>query len=207
MPEAATVALRPNVTELTVSELSAALKRTLEDGFSYVRVRGELGKVNYHSNGHVYFDLKDDQACIAGVIWRSTSVRMKTKLEMGLEVIATGRITTYPGRSQYQLIVDMIEPAGVGALLALVEERKRKLAAEGLFDAARKQLLPFLPRVIGVVTSPTGAVIRDILHRLSDRCPTHVIVWPVPVQGEGAAEKIAAAIRGFGAVDGTGGVP
>src|SRR5215217_7674546 len=191
MPEFAAAVLRPNIAELTVSELSAALKRTLEDGFGYVRVRGELGKVNYHSNGHVYFDLKDDQACIAGVIWRSTSVRMKTKLETGLEVIATGRITTYPGRSQYQLIVDMIEPAGLGALLALVEERKRKLAAEGLFDAARKQLLPFLPRVIGVVTSPTGAVIRDILHRLSERFPRQVIVWGVRVQGEESPAEVA----------------
>src|SRR4051812_48145743 len=207
MPEAATVALRPNIAELTVSELSAALKRTLEDGFSYVRVRGELGKVNYHSNGHVYFDLKDDQACIAGVIWRSTSTRLKVKLETGLEVIATGRITTYPGRSQYQLIVDAIEPAGIGALLALVEERKRKLAAEGLFDAARKQLLPFLPEVIGVVTSPTGAVIRDILHRFAHRFPRHVLVWGVRVQGEGSAAEVAAAIQGFNALPANGPVP
>src|SRR5215218_6244287 len=198
---------RINIVELTVSELSAALKRTLEDGFSYVRVRGELGKVNYHSNGHVYFDLKDDQACIAGVIWRSTSVRMKTKLETGLEVIATGRITTYPGRSQYQLIVDAIEPAGIGALMALVEERKKKLAAEGLFDAGRKQLLPWLPEVIGVVTSPTGAVIRDILHRLQDRFPRRVLVWPVKVQGEGSAEQVAAAIRGFNALPQGGRIP
>jgi exodeoxyribonuclease VII large subunit len=207
MPEAATAALRPNVTELTVSELSAALKRTLEDGFSYVRVRGELGKVNYHSNGHVYFDLKDDQACIAGVIWRTTSARLKVKLEAGLEVIATGRITTYPGRSQYQLIVDAIEPAGLGALMALVEERKRKLAAEGLFDAARKQLLPFLPNVIGVVTSPTGAVIRDILHRLADRFPRRVLLWGVRVQGEGSAAEVAAAIHGFNALGENSAVP
>ena len=198
---------RINIVELTVSELSAALKRTLEDGFSYVRVRGELGKVNYHSNGHVYFDLKDDQACIAGVIWRSTSTRLKVKLETGLEVIATGRITTYPGRSQYQLIVDAIEPAGIGALLALVEERKRKLAAEGLFDAARKQLLPFLPEVIGVVTSPTGAVIRDILHRFAHRFPRHVLVWGVRVQGEGSAAEVAAAIQGFNALPPNGPVP
>jgi exodeoxyribonuclease VII large subunit len=191
---------RINVVEFTVSELSAALKRTLEDGFSYVRVRGELGKVSYHSNGHVYFDLKDDAACIAGVIWRTTASRLKVKLETGLEVIATGRITTYPGRSQYQLIVDAIEPAGIGALLALVEERKRKLAAEGLFDPARKQLLPFLPSVIGVITSPTGAVIRDILHRLADRFPRHVMVWGVRVQGEGSAAEVAAAIHGFNAL-------
>src|SRR5581483_753865 len=130
-------------------------------------------------NGHVYFDLKDDRACIAGVIWRSTAQRIKLKLEAGLECIVTGRITTYPNRSQYQIIVDTLEPAGLGALMALLEERKQKLAAAGLFDEARKQLLPFLPTVIGVITSPSGAVIRDILHRLSDRFPRHVLVWPV----------------------------
>ena len=185
---------RVNVVELTVSELSASLKRAIEDGFGYVRVRGELGKVSYHGNGHVYFDLKDDQACIAGVIWRSTAQRIKLTLETGLEVVASGRITTYPSRSQYQLVVDSIEPAGLGALMALLEQRKKKLAAEGLFDEARKQLLPFLPDVIGVITSPTGAVIRDILHRLADRVPRHVVVWPVKVQGEGSAEQVAAAI-------------
>lgn len=195
---------RINVVEFTVSELSAALKRTLEDGFGYVRVRGELGKVSYHSNGHVYFDLRDDAACIAGVIWRTTASRLKVKLETGLEVIASGRITTYPGRSQYQLIVDAIEPAGIGALLALVEERKRKLAAEGLFDPARKQVLPFLPNVIGVITSPSGAVIRDILHRLADRFPRQVLVWGVRVQGEGSAAEVAAAIHGFNALPETG---
>jgi exodeoxyribonuclease VII large subunit len=198
---------RINVIELTVSELSAALRRAIEDGFGYVRVRGELGKVSYHSNGHVYFDLKDEQACIAGVIWRSTAGRMKLKLETGLEVVATGKITTYPGRSQYQLIVETIEPAGLGALMALLEERKRKLAAEGLFDEARKQLLPFLPDVIGVITSPTGAVIRDILHRLADRFPRHVLVWPVKVQGDGSAEQVAAAIRGFNDLPDGGRIP
>ena len=191
---------RVNVVELTVSELSASLKRAIEDGFGYVRVRGELGKVSYHGNGHVYFDLKDDQACIAGVIWRSTAQRIKLTLETGLEVVASGRITTYPSRSQYQLVVDSIEPAGLGALMALLEQRKKKLAAEGLFDEARKQLLPFLPDVIGVITSPTGAVIRDILHRLADRFPRHVVVWPVKVQGEGSAEQVAAAINGFNAL-------
>jgi exodeoxyribonuclease VII large subunit len=190
---------RSNLPELTVSELAIALKRTIEDSYGYVRVRGELGKVSYHSNGHVYFDLKDDRACIAGVIWRSTAPRVKIRLEAGLEVVATGRLTTYPGRSQYQIIVETIEPAGVGALMALLEERKQKLAAEGLFDEARKQLLPYLPRVIGVVTSPTGAVIRDILHRLADRFPRHVLVWPVKVQGEGSAAEVAAAIEGFNA--------
>jgi exodeoxyribonuclease VII large subunit len=188
---------RLNLPELTVSELSMALKRTIEDSYGYVRVRGELGKVSYHGNGHVYFDLKDDRACIAGVIWRSTALRIKFKLEAGLEVVITGRLTTYPGRSQYQIIVDALEPAGIGALMALLEERRQRLAAEGLFAEARKQLLPFLPTIIGVVTSPSGAVIRDILHRLADRFPRRVVLWPVKVQGEGSAAEIAAAIEGF----------
>jgi exodeoxyribonuclease VII large subunit len=191
---------RLNLPELTVSELSTALKRTIEDAYGYVRVRGELGKVSYHTNGHVYLDLKDDRACISGVIWRMTAARIKLKLEAGLEVVVTGRLTTYPGRSQYQIVIETLEPAGLGALMALVEERKKKLAAEGLFDEARKQLLPYLPEVIGVVTSPTGAVIRDILHRLADRFPRHVLVWPVKVQGEGSAEQVAAAIHGFNAL-------
>jgi exodeoxyribonuclease VII large subunit len=194
-----TDAPRINVVELTVSELSNALKRAIEDGFGYVRVRGELGKVSYHSNGHVYLDLKDDKACLAGVIWRNTSPSIKIKLEAGLEVVVTGRITTYPGQSKYQIVIETLEPAGLGALMALLEERKKKLAAEGLFDEARKQLLPFLPNVIGVITSPTGAVIRDILHRLADRFPRQVLVWPVKVQGDGAAEQVAAAISGFNA--------
>jgi exodeoxyribonuclease VII large subunit len=200
-------AVRVNSPELTVSELSNSLKRTLEDAYGYVRVRGELGKVSYHSNGHVYLDLKDDKACIAGVVWRTAAARIRLKLETGLEVVATGRITTYPGRSQYQLIIETVEPAGLGALMALMEERKRKLAAEGLFDAARKRPLPFLPEVIGVVTSPTGAVIRDILHRLADRFPRHVLVWPVRVQGEGSAEQVSAAIRGFNAFQPQGRLP
>src|SRR6201986_3279005 len=189
-----------NLPELTVSELSGALKRTIEDAYGYVRVRGELGKVSYHSNGHVYFDLKDDRASISGVIWRSTATRIKLKLEAGLEVVVTGRLTTYPGRSQYQIIVETLEPAGLGALMALLEERKRRLTAEGLFDEARKQLLPYLPAVIGVITSPTGAVIRDILHRLADRFPRPVLVWPVKVQGDGSAAEVAAAIAGFNAL-------
>src|ERR1700761_5544815 len=196
-----------NLPELTVSELSGALKRTIEDAYGYVRVRGELGKVSYHSNGHVYFDLKDDRASIAGVIWRSSTPRIKIKLEAGLEVVTTGRLTTYPGRSQYQLIVETVEPAGLGALMALLEERRKKFIAEGLFDEARKQLLPYLPNVIGVITSPTGAVIRDILHRLSDRFPRRVLVWPVAVQGEGAAQQIAAAIEGFNKLPELGPVP
>lgn len=195
---------RINLPEQTVSELSAALKRTVEEAYGYVRVRGELGKVSYHSNGHIYLDLKDDKATLAGVIWRNVSPRIKIKLEAGLEVVVTGRITTYPGQSKYQIVIETLEPAGLGALMALLEERKKKLAAEGLFDPARKQLLPFLPDVIGVITSPTGAVIRDILHRLADRFPRQVLVWPVKVQGEGSAEQVAAAIVGFNAfaVDG-----
>src|SRR3954466_12811996 len=202
-----TDATRINVVELTVSELSNALKRTIEDGFGYVRVRGELGNVKYHTSGHVYLDLKDDKACLAGVVWRTASPRIKIKLEAGLEVVVTGRITTYPGQSKYQIVIETLEPAGVGALMALLEERKKKLAAEGLFDAARKQLLPFLPDVIGVITSPTGAVIRDILHRLSDRFPRHVLVWPVKVQGDGSAEEVAAAIHGFNAFEEGGRMP
>jgi exodeoxyribonuclease VII large subunit len=191
---------RLNLPELTVSELSAALKRTIEDAYGYVRVRGELGKVSYHSNGHVYFDLKDDRACVAGVIWRTTAARIKLKLEAGLEVVITGRVTTYPGRSQYQIVVETLQPAGLGALMALLEERKRRLAAEGLFDETRKQLLPYIPAVIGVITSPTGAVIRDILHRLAERFPRRVLVWPVKVQGDGSAAEVAAAIAGFNAL-------
>jgi exodeoxyribonuclease VII large subunit len=198
---------RLNLPELSVSELSAALKRTIEDAYGYVRVRGELGKVSYHSNGHVYFDLKDERACIAGVIWRSAAARIKLKLEAGLEVVISGRVTTYPGRSQYQIIVETLEPAGLGALMALLEERKRRLTAEGLFDEARKQLLPHLPAVIGVITSPTGAVIRDILHRLAARFPRHVLVWPVRVQGDGSAGDVAAAIAGFNALPESGAIP
>jgi len=190
-----------NVAEFTVSELSAALKRTVEDTYGYVRVRGEIsGYKGPHGSGHVYFALKDQTAKIDGVIWKGTFGRMRLKPEEGMEVIVTGKLTTYPNRSSYQIIVETLEPAGLGALMALLEERKRKLTAEGLFDEARKQLLPFLPEVIGVVTSPTGAVIRDILHRLADRFPRHVIVWPVKVQGDGSAEQVAAAIRGFNAL-------
>ena len=192
---------QPNVAEFTVSELSAALKRTVEDTYGYVRVRGEIsGYKGPHGSGHVYFALKDQTAKIDGVIWKGVFGRMRIKPEEGMEVIVTGKLTTYPNRSSYQIIVETLEPAGLGALMALLEERKRKLTAEGLFDEARKQLLPFLPEVIGVVTSPTGAVIRDILHRLADRFPRHVIVWPVKVQGDGSAEQVAAAIRGFNAL-------
>jgi len=201
MTHAQIVEPRANAVEWSVSELSAALKRTVEDEFSYVRVRGEVsGYRGPHASGHCYFCLKDEAARIDAVVWKGTFARMRFKPEEGMEVVATGRLTTYPGRSTYQIVVDSLEPAGVGALMALLEQRKRALAAEGLFDEARKQLLPYLPEVIGVVTSPTGAVIRDILHRLGDRFPRHVLVWPVRVQGEGAAEEIAAAIRGFNAL-------
>jgi exodeoxyribonuclease VII large subunit len=197
-----------NVVEWTVSEVSAALKRTVEDNFGHVRVRGEIsGYRGPHSSGHVYFALKDESARIDAVIWKGVFGRLKVKPEEGLEVIVTGKITTYPGRSNYQIVIEALEPSGLGALMALLEQRKQMLAAEGLFDAARKQLLPYLPRVIGVVTSPTGAVIRDILHRLEDRFPARVIVWPVRVQGETSAHEVAAAIRGFNALPEDGDMP
>ncbi|WP_407177029.1 exodeoxyribonuclease VII large subunit [Bradyrhizobium sp. STM 3562] len=190
-----------NAPEFTVSELSNALRRTVEDRFGHVRVRGEIsGFRGPHSSGHCYFALKDENAKIEAVIWKSSLYRMRFKPQEGLEVIATGKLTTYPGASKYQIVIEALEPAGIGALMALMEERKRKLAAEGLFDERRKRPLPWLPEVIGVVTSPTGAVIRDILHRLSDRFPRHVLVWPVKVQGDGSAEQVAAAIRGFNAL-------
>src|ERR1700731_264302 len=199
---------RINIPEWTVSELSAALKRTVEDTYGHVRVRGEIsGYRGPHSSGHAYFALKDEGARIDAVVWKTAFGRMRIKPEEGLEVVATGRLTTFPGRSTYQIVIESLEPAGLGALMALLEQRKKKLAAEGLFDEARKQLLPYLPTVIGVVTSPTGAVIRDILHRLAERFPRHVLVWPVRVQGDGAAEEIAAAIRGFNALAGDGGIP
>ncbi len=198
----------PNSPEFTVSELSSALKRTVEDAYGHVRVRGEIsGFRGPHASGHCYFALKDESAKIEAVIWKGVHGRMRFKPQEGLEIIATGKLTTYPGSSKYQIVIEAIEPAGIGALMALMEERKKKLAAEGLFDEARKQLLPWLPEVIGVVTSPTGAVIRDILHRLEDRFPRRVLVWPVRVQGEGSAEQIAAAIRGFNALEEGGRIP
>src|SRR5881409_3559314 len=199
---------RVNIPEWTVSELSTALKKTVEDAYGFVRVRGEItGFRGPHSSGHCYFALKDEGAKIEAVIWKFAHARMRFKPQEGLEVIATGKLTTYPGSSKYQIVIEALEPAGIGALMALMEERKKKLAAEGLFDAARKQELPWLPEVIGVVTSPTGAVIRDILHRLEDRFPRRVLVWPVKVQGEGSAEQIAAAIRGFNALPEGGRIP
>lgn len=187
-----------NLPEFSVGEISFALKRTVEDAYGYVRVRGEItGFRGAHSSGHAYFALKDEKARLEAVIWRGQYNKLKIKPEEGLEIVATGKLTTYPGSSKYQLVIEHIEPAGIGALMALLEERRRKFAAEGLFDAERKLAIPYLPRVIGVVTSPTGAVIRDIMHRIHDRFPVHVIVWPVRVQGESSEQEVAAAIRGF----------
>jgi exodeoxyribonuclease VII large subunit len=196
-----------NAPALSVSELSMSLKRTIETSYGRVRVRGEISGFKRHASGHCYFSLKDEGACMDAVVWRSSAQALAFRPEDGAEVIATGKLTTYPGRSKYQIVVERMELAGEGALMALLDKRRRALAAEGLFDTERKRKLPFMPRVIGVVTSPTGAVIRDILHRLEDRCPTHVIVWPVPVQGEGASTKVAQAIRGLGAIQPGGPVP
>ncbi len=197
-----------NVAELTVSELANAIKRALEDGFGYVRLRGEIsGFRGAHSSGHSYFALKDEKAKIEAVIWRGQLARLKVKPAEGLEVIAQGRITTFPGSSKYQIVIETMEPAGVGALMALLEERKKKLAAEGLFAAERKRKLPFLPAVVGIVTSPTGAVIRDMMAGFTERFPTRVVVWPVRVQGETSAAEVAAAIRGFNALQPAGPVP
>jgi len=203
----ANVASGDNAPALSVTELSMSLKRTIETSYGRVRVRGEISGFKRHASGHCYFSLKDEGACMDAVVWRSSAQALAFRPEDGAEVIATGKLTTYPGRSKYQIVIERMELAGEGALMALLDKRRRALAAEGLFEADRKRKLPFLPRVIGVVTSPTGAVIRDILHRLEDRCPTHVIVWPVPVQGEGASTRIAQAIRGFGAIEPHGQVP
>ena len=186
-----------NLPEYSVSELSAALKRAVEERFPFVRVRGEISGLKAATSGHIYFDLKDDKALLNAIVWRATAPLLKVKPEPGLDVICTGRVTTYPGSSRYQLIVEQMELAGLGALMAMLEERKKRLAAEGLFDAARKRALPYLPQVIGVITSPTGAVIRDIMHRVNARFPRRVLIWPVAVQGDRAAAEIAAAITGF----------
>src|SRR6478736_8784762 len=202
---------RANLPEYTVSELSLALKRSVEENFSHVRVRGEISGFKRHGSGHCYLVLKDADAALDAVCWRQTAIRLPIKPEDGMEVVCTGRLTTYPGRSKYQLVIDSIALAGIGALLRILEERRQRLAAEGLFAAERKKKLPFLPEVIGIVTSPTGAVIRDILHRLADRFPRRVLLWPVAVQGEGAAAQVAAAIEGFNrlpeGVPGRGAVP
>lgn len=200
--------LASNVGEWTVGELAGRLKRTLEDAFGHVRLRGEIsGYRGPHASGHAYFCLKDKDARLDAVVWKSAFGRLRFKPQEGLEVVATGRITTFPGKSTYQIVVEQLEPAGVGALMALLDERRRRLTAEGLFAEARKRRPPFLPRIVGVVTSPTGSVIRDILHRLEDRFPRRVLVWPVRVQGETCAAEVAAAISGFNALTPSGRVP
>ncbi|MCE2482243.1 MAG: exodeoxyribonuclease VII large subunit [Alphaproteobacteria bacterium] len=196
-----------NLPEYSVSEISARLKRTVEDAYGRVRVRGEVSRLSRPRSGHLYLSLKDADAVLAAVCWRTTAASLRFVPEDGLEVICSGRITTYPGRSQYQLVIDTVEPAGEGALMALLESRRRKLAAEGLFDEARKRPLPFLPEIIGVVTSPTGAALRDIRHRLADRFPRRLLLWPVTVQGERAASEIAAAINGFNGLPAHGPAP
>lgn len=186
-----------NAHEFTVSELAFSLKKTVEETYGRVRVRGELGRVTVAKSGHCYLDVKDDKAVINSIIWKGVMSRLSMRPEEGMEVICDGKLSTYPGRSNYQLVIDNMELAGAGALMALFDKRKKMLAAEGLFEASRKSELPFMPKTIGVVTSPTGSVIRDILHRIDDRFPSHVLVWPVLVQGDKAAEQIAAAITGF----------
>src|SRR3954469_24019513 len=196
-----------NSAAISVSDLAFRLKRTVEDAFGYVRVRGEISGWKRAASGHCYLCLKDDKAVLDGVLWKATAAALAFRPEDGVEVVATGKLTTYPGRSRYQIVIDRLELAGQGALMALLDKRRRALAAEGLFDEDRKKKLPFHPRVIGVVTSPTGAVIRDILHRLADRCPCHVLLWPVPGQGDAAAPAIAAAIRGFDSLPADGAMP
>jgi len=196
-----------NAEPLSITEISNLLKRTVEERFGFVRLRGELSGVKRAASGHLYCCLKDEGAVIDGVMWRGGAQRLSFVPEDGIEVVASGKLTTYPGRSKYQIVIETMEIAGEGALLALLEKTRRRLEAEGLFASERKRALPFLPGVIGVVTSPTGAVIRDILHRLEDRFPTHVLVWPVLVQGQGAAAQVAAALRGFAAIGRGGPVP
>ena len=206
-PSDATPAESGNAKPYSVSELAFALKRTLEDAYGFVRLRGEISKVTNHANGHVYLTLKDERAAIDGVVWKGQVRGLGIRPEQGLEVIVTGKITAYPQGSRYQIVIETMEAAGVGALLAQLERLKAKLATEGLFAAERKQPLPSMPAVVGVITSPTGAVIRDILHRIRDRWPCRVIVWPVVVQGDAAAVQVAAAIRGFDALEAGGAIP
>ena len=196
-----------NAPEFSVSELSGAVKRVIEGEFAHVRVRGEVGRVSRPRSGHIYLDLKDDRAVLAGVIWKGVAQRLATQPEEGLEVVATGRLTTFPGQSRYQIVIDDIRPAGVGALMAMLEKRKKALEAEGLFAPERKRPLPYLPEIVGVVTSPSGAVIRDILHRLRDRFPRKVLIWPVAVQGEKCAPEVARAIEGFNSLTPGGALP
>ncbi|AGF74791.1 exodeoxyribonuclease VII large subunit [Bartonella australis AUST/NH1] len=190
-----------NVAEFSVSEIATALKHVVEEKFGYVRVRGEIsGYRGTHASGHAYFALKDDKARLEAVIWRGTMAKLKFPPEEGMEVVAVGKLTTYPGSSKYQIVVEALEPMGIGALMTLLENRKKKLADEGLFDETKKKPLPYMPKIIGVVTSPTGAVIRDIIHRISDRFPLHILVWPVRVQGEASGREVTAAIKGFNAL-------
>ncbi|MCB1369283.1 MAG: exodeoxyribonuclease VII large subunit, partial [Rhodobacteraceae bacterium] len=196
-----------NAPEFTVSEISGAVKRVIEGEFGRVRVRGEIGRVSRPASGHLYLDLKDDRAVLAAVIWKGTVRGLAVLPEEGMEVVCTGRLTTFPGSSRYQMIIEDLAPAGIGALMAMLEKRRAALAAEGLFDESRKRPLPYLPEVIGVVTSPSGAVIRDILHRLRERFPRPVLIWPVTVQGEKCAAEVAAAIRAFNALTPGGPVP
>jgi exodeoxyribonuclease VII large subunit len=207
MTLAAAPAVADNAPAYTVSELAFALKRTLEESYGFVRLRGELSKVTRHASGHIYLTLKDDRAAIDGVVWKGQARGLACQPEQGLEVIVTGKITTYPASSKYQIVIETLEPAGVGALLAQLERLKAKLAAEGLFAPERKRPLPAMPSVVGVITSPTGAVIRDILHRIRDRWPCRVVVWPVVVQGDQAAAQVAAAITGFNAIAAGGEIP
>lgn len=196
-----------NAPEFSVSELSSVLKRMIEGEFSNVRIRGEVGRVSRPSSGHLYFDLKDDKSVIASVTWKGQATKLATQPEEGLEVVATGRITTFAGQSRYQMIVSEMSVAGIGALMAQLEKRKKKLETEGLFDKSIKKEIPYLPEIIGVVTSPSGAVIQDILHRLSDRFPRKVLLWPVSVQGERCAPDITAAIKGFNQLTPGGAMP
>ena len=196
-----------NAPEFSVTELSGAVKRMIEGEFSHVRIRGEVGRVSLPRSGHIYMDLKDDRSVIAGVIWKGVANRLSTRPEEGMEVVATGRLTTFPGQSKYQLVIEDLKPAGVGALMAMLEKRKQMLAAEGLFAPESKKPLPYLPEIIGVVTSPSGAVIRDILHRLRDRFPRKVLIWPVAVQGAKCAPDVAQAIEGFNQLTPGGALP
>ena len=196
-----------NSPEYTVAELSGAIKRVIENEFGHVRLRAEVGRVSRPRSGHLYLDLKDDSAVMAGIVWKGVASKLDTQPEEGMEVIVTGRITTFPGQSKYQIIIEDIKPAGMGALMAILEKRKAALAAEGLFDPARKKPLPYLPEIIGVVTSPSGAVIRDILHRLRDRFPRKVLIWPVAVQGAKCAPEVANAIAGFNRLTPGGALP
>ena len=196
-----------NAPEFSVSELSGAIKRVIEGEFGHVRVKGEVGRVSRPRSGHVYLDLKDDRSVLSGVIWKGVAARLSVQPEEGMEVVATGRLTTFAGQSRYQIVIEDLKPAGMGALMAMLEKRKKALAGEGLFDSARKKALPFLPDIVGVVTSPSGSVIRDILHRLRERFPRKVLIWPVAVQGERCAAEVARAIEGFNALSPGGAVP